>query len=63
MSRRSDPQRALSSQVPPIRVERWFLMELKRVAELKGVALSQYVRHVLRESVLADQLEEEKQKL
>ena len=38
-------------------------MELKRVAELKGVALSQYVRHVLRESVLADQLEEEKQKL
>jgi len=32
------------------------------VAEQKGIALSQYVRQVLRESVLADQLEEEKQK-
>lgn len=63
MSRRSDPQRALSSQVPPIRVERWFLIELKRVADLRGLTVSQYVRQMLRESVLADQIEEEKQKL
>lgn len=62
MSRLSDPQRALSSQIPPIRVEGWFLAELKKVAELKGIALSHYVRQVLRESVLADQLQEEKQK-
>lgn len=63
MSRPSDPQRVLSSQVPPIRVENWFLIDLKRVAELRGIPLSHYVRQVLRESVLADQLEEEKQKL
>ncbi|WP_143048212.1 MULTISPECIES: hypothetical protein [Stenotrophomonas] len=63
MSRRFDPQRALSSQVPPIRVESWFLSELKRVADFRGLTVSQYVRQVLRESVLAEQIEEEKQKL